>query len=114
MIRPGDVYWVQLQGDADTGARIPHPHVVIAQDEPIPGMVILCALTTNTRKISLPGNVLLNAGEANLPRQSAVEVSKQVRLEAAQLGDYIGALSQQRMEQIIAGIAFVQRSFFTR
>ncbi|MCA9912261.1 MAG: type II toxin-antitoxin system PemK/MazF family toxin [Anaerolineae bacterium] len=115
-IRQGDVYWVQLSGEDDMGLRIPHPHVVIQQDtlnqSPAVGTVVICALTTNARKISIPGNVLLEPGEANLPRQSAVEVSKISTIEKTHLGQYIGTLSEQRVRQILAGIRFVQRSFF--
>ncbi len=116
VIRQGDLYWVQLSGEVDMEPRIPHPHVVIQQDtlnqNPTVGTVVICALTTNARKISIPGNVLLELGEANLPRQSAVEVSKVSTIEKTQLGQYIGTLSEQRVSQILAGIRFVQRSFF--
>ena len=104
----GDVYWVQIANQSD----IPHPHVIIEQDTS--DTVVVCALTTNMRKISIPGNVLLETGEANLPRQSIVEVSKVLMLDRAALGDYIGTVSERRVKQIRAGIRFVQRSFFNR
>ena len=101
-IAPGDVFWVQGE------TRIRHPYVVIEMDE----MVTACAVTSNVRKISLPGNVLLEVGEANLTRPSVVEVSKRVTLHINQLGDPIGTLSSRRVAQIRAGIQFVERSFF--
>lgn len=68
-------------------------------------------LTSNIQRVSIPGNVLLEAGEANLPRQSVVEVSKVSTLEKSQLGDYIGTLDERRISQILAGMRFVQTSF---
>jgi hypothetical protein len=56
-----------------------------------------------------PGNVLLEAAEANLPRQSVVVVSQVSTVEKSQLGEYIGTLNEQRVDQILAGLRFLQR-----
>lgn len=107
VIQSGAVYW--LQPDS---TRIPHPHVVIYSDaSPLVGQVIVCAITTNRRKISMPANILLEAGEANLPSLSIIEVSKYFMIHQSELGGYIGLLSSRRVEQIISGIAFLRTSF---
>ncbi len=49
--------------------------------------VVVCALTTTLTQADVPRNVLLEMGEANLPQQSAVVVSKVLALPKAQLGD---------------------------
>lgn len=109
-INRGDVYWVQPD-DTD----FPHPHVVVQDDlfnhSRIP-TVVVCALTTNLKRASLPGNVLLDAGEANLPKHSVAEVSKLSSVEKARLGAYIGTLSDQRVQQLLSGIRFLQTGFF--
>lgn len=76
--------------------------------------MVVCGVTSNLRRANAPGNVLLDAGEANLPRQSIVEVSKVSTVAKSELGDYIGSLSRQRIKQILAGMRFLQRSFFDR
>ncbi len=117
LIHQGDVYWVQLAGADDAAPRIPHPHVVVQDDllnHSRLDTVVVCTLTSNLKRVNMPGNVLLAPGEANLPRQSVVEVSKLFAVEKARLGEYIGALSAERLAQIFAGMRFVQRSFFTR
>lgn len=115
LVNQGDIYWVQLEGTDTLEPRIPHPHVVI-QDNVLNhsrlSTVVVCALTSNLTRASLPGNVLLEVGEASLPRHSAVEVSKVSAIDKTQLGDYIGSLSEQRISQILAGMRFLQRSFF--
>lgn len=113
LIRQGDIFWLQLVTDDGAEPRIPHPHVII-QGNSGSNTVRLCALTSNLNRVAMPGNVLLDPGEANLSRRSVVEVSKVVTVERAQLGDYIGTLSDQRVTQILAGIAFVERSFLGR
>ena len=73
-----------------------------------------CALTSNLRRASWPGNILLEAGEAGLPRRSVVVVSQVSSVEKARLGEKIGSLSEARVEQILDGLRFQQRSFFGR
>lgn len=111
MINQGDVYWVKLKN-----SDISHPHVVLQDDvfnHSRISTVIVCALTSNIKRVSTPGNVLLDAGEANLPKQSVVEVAKVSTLEKTQLGEYIGALSPRRVDQILAGMRFIQTSFLS-
>lgn len=94
----GEIYWLHPQNG------IPHPHVIIGEKD---DSVILCAITTNMRKISIQGNILLNVGEANLTKPSIIEVSKMVTILKNQLGDYVGRLTDARMNQIMAGIRFI-------
>ena len=105
-INQGDIYWVSLEGSSYT-----HPHVVI-QDNVLNysriDTVVICALTTNMKRANMPGNVLLDAGEANLPKQSIVVVSQVSTVDKSQLGEYIGLLTGQRVEQILAGMKFLQ------
>ncbi len=105
---PGDIYWFTPDSAAGEGPRIPHPHVVSRVND---RTVELCALTSNLGRVSMPGNVLLDAGEANLPRQSVVEVSKRTTVETVRLGAYIGTLRAERVAQIAAGIRFIETSF---
>ena len=73
-----------------------------------------CALTSNLHRASEPGNVLLEPGEGNLPRQSVVVVSQVSSVDKARLGERIGSLSDTRVEQVLAGLRFQQASFFGR
>ncbi|MCC6615170.1 MAG: type II toxin-antitoxin system PemK/MazF family toxin [Anaerolineae bacterium] len=111
-IKRGDVYWVALANADVLEPAIPHPHVIIQINES-DHTVVACALTSNHKRVSLPGNVLLEAGEASLPRQSVVEVAKVITIEPSQLGDYIGMLDEWRIDQILAGIRFIQTAFLS-
>jgi mRNA interferase MazF len=107
-IHRGDLYWIapaDLQGPA-------HPHVVVQDDlfnHSRITTVVVCALTTNLAKGSELGNVVLDEGEGNLPQRSAVVVSQIDSVEKARLGARIGALSPDRVEQILDGLRFQQR-----
>ena len=104
IINQGDVYWLKLKEPAG----YPHPHVII-QEDVVNHTVVVCALTTNIKRVNIPGNVLLEAGEANLLRQSIVVVSHVSTVEKAQLGEYIGSLTKERVDQILAGMRFIER-----
>jgi mRNA interferase MazF len=116
-IHRGAVYWACVaRPDLESGAApaIAHPHVVLQEDalnhSRLP-TVVVCALTSNLHRVAEPGNVLLDAGEANLARQSVVVVSQVSSIEKAALGAYIGSLSAERVEQIFDGLRFQQASF---
>jgi mRNA interferase MazF len=107
----GDIYWVSLKEPNEAKPGYTHPHVVIQDDilnRSRINTVVVCALTTNSGKANAPGNVLLETDEANLPRQSIVVVSQVTTVDKAQLGVYIGSLTRQRINQILAGMRFLQ------
>ncbi|MBD2102535.1 type II toxin-antitoxin system PemK/MazF family toxin [Leptolyngbya sp. FACHB-261] len=111
----GDIFWIEP--DAIWGAvpSVRHPHVIVQEDvfnRSRVHTVVVCALTTNLRRASEPGNVLLHAGEGNLPRQSVVLVAQVSSVLKAHLGELIGALSEARVVQILDGLKFQQTSFF--
>lgn len=111
VINQGDVFWVALEGPDGSEPGYSHPHVVIQDDilnHSRINTVVVCALTTNLKRAKAPGNVLLEAGEANLPKQSVVVVSQVSTVEKSQLGEYIGSLTKERVNQILAGMQFLQ------
>lgn len=112
----GDVFWIGVRS-ADNAAPLAHPHVVVQDDVfnlSRVDTVIVCALTSNLHRANEPGNVLLDDGEANLPRQSVVVVSQISSVPKSDLGERIGTLSAERVERILGGLRFQQRSFFDR
>ena len=117
-INRGDIFWVKLETPGEAEAAIPHPYVIVQENllnHSRIHTVVACVLTSSIKRGgTTPGNVLLEAGEANLPKPSVVEVSKVTTLDKAQLGEYIGTLSEARTNEILAGMRFLQRSFFDR
>jgi len=105
-VRPGDVFWITPNETNGIESDHTHPHVVVqvnAQNK-----VIVCALTSNLKRAKEPGNVLLDEGEANLPRQSVVAASQVSTVDETQLGEFMGTLTEQRVHQILAGLRFLQ------
>ena len=69
--------------------------------------VLVCPLTTNLRRASAPGNVLLMEGEAHLPQQSVVNVSQVFTVNKSDLVEYLGTVSSRRVREILNGITLV-------
>jgi mRNA interferase MazF len=115
IIHRGDIFWITSDRSADSDDNYEHPHVIVQEDifnNSRIDTVVVCALTSNLHRATEPGNVLLDAGEGNLPKQSVVVVSHIASVPKGRLGERIGALSQARVEQVLAGLRFQQLSFF--
>ena len=79
VINQGDVYWVNLGEPTGSEPGYNHPHVVIQNNmfnHSRLCTVLVCALTSNLKRAAAPGNVLLDEGEANLPKRSLVIVRR--------------------------------------
>ncbi len=116
-INRGDIFWIAPDDSRGPAPCYSHPHVVVQDDvfnHSRISTIVVCALTTNLAKATEPGNVLLEPGEGSLPKPSVVVVSQISSVEKTRLGERIGALSAARVDQILAGLRFLQRSFFTR
>jgi mRNA interferase MazF len=110
VIRQGDIFWVDLGDPSGSEPGYRHPHVVIQNNVfnlSRISTVVVCALTSNLRRAQAPGNVLLEIDEANLPKQSVVNVSQIFTVDKMQLGEKIGTLSTERVGEILDGIGLV-------
>ncbi len=106
-IRQGDVYWIDLDEPRGSEPGYRHPHVVVQNNifnASKIGTVVVCALTSNLKRGEAPGNVLLKKGEANLKKDSVVNVTQLVTVDKTDLIEQIGALSPTRVRQIVDGI----------
>ena len=107
VINQGDVFWVELGEPEGSAPGYTHPYVVIQNNvfnQSRINTVVVCALTSNLKRAGAPGNVLLDACEANLPKQSVVLVSQIFTVDKAQLRDYIGSLPKRRIRQLLAAV----------
>lgn len=110
VINQGDVYWVDLDEPSGSGPGYRHPHIVIQNNifnRSRINTVVVCVLTSNLKRAKAPGNVLLEKGEANLSRQSVVNVSQIFTVDKGDLVERIGTLSRKRVRQILDGISLL-------
>jgi mRNA interferase MazF len=110
VIIQGDIFWVDLPRPQGSEPGLRRPYVVVQNNitnHSRISTVVVCSLTSNLRRAASPGNVLLRAGEANLPRRSVVNVSQLYTLDKSRLGKRIGTLSPERVREIVAGVTFL-------
>ena len=110
MIHQGDIYWIDLGEPSASEPGYRHPHVVIQNNlfnQSRLSTVIVCALSSNIRRAQVPGNTLLEMGEANLSKQSVALATQVFTVDKSQLAEYIGTVSPRRLRQILDGIRLV-------
>jgi mRNA interferase MazF len=108
VIRQGELYWLQFgtpHGAEPAGRR---PALVVQHDRfnrsAVP-TVLVAAITSNLRLAAMPGNVRLRKGEAGVELPSVVNVSQVRTVDRARLGDRIGQLGGERLQDVLAGLA---------
>jgi mRNA interferase MazF len=110
VILQGDVFWFDPGTPRGSGPGFRRPHVVVQSDAFNGSRIrttVLCAITSNLTRAKAPGNVLLQKGEANLPRPCVVNVSHIVTVDKSFLREKIGTLSRLRIAEIDAGLRLV-------
>jgi mRNA interferase MazF len=108
-IHRGGVYWIRR--DETDEAEILHPQVVVSDvaiDDGGTESVMVCGISTNMKKAYEFGNILLDDGEAGLPKKSVVVVSQLSTVPMRNVGGYIGTLGEERMREIARGMDQVE------
>ena len=107
VINQGDVFWIDFKESSGAEPGYRHPHVVVQNNifnRSRLNTVVVCALTSNLKRAESPGNVLLEKGEVNLPKQSVVNVTQIFTVDKGDLVERIGRLSRKRVRQILDGV----------
>ena len=87
-MRRGELWWASLSDPLGSAPGFRRPVVVIQCDpfnESRINTVVVAAVTSNLRLAKTPGNVLLDSGESNLPRDSVVNVSQIMTIDKSVL-----------------------------
>lgn len=104
VINQGDICWIDLGEPSGSGPGYRHPHVVIQNNifnSSRINTVVVCALTSNLKRAESPGNVLLEKGEANLPKKVVVNISQIFTVDKSDISGRIGSLSSNRLAQVL-------------
>ncbi|MBW2000662.1 MAG: type II toxin-antitoxin system PemK/MazF family toxin [Deltaproteobacteria bacterium] len=110
VIEQGEVYWVDLGEPRGSAPGYRHPHIVIQNDvfsASLINTVVVCVITSNLRRAKSPGNVVLEKGEANMPKKSVVNVTQIYTVDKRDLAEKIGKVSKDKLEQILDGLKLV-------
>ena len=110
VIKQGEVYWIDMGEPIGSEPGYRHPHVVVQNNifnTSLINTVIVCAITSNMARAKAPGNVVLQKGDANLPKKSVVNISQLFTVNKSELVDKIGCVSGRSMQKIIEGVKLI-------
>lgn len=111
-MRRGEVWWAELSDPvaSEPGSEASRPVLVIQSDDFNRSRirtVIAAVLTTNLRLAAAPGNVLVTADDAGLPRDSVVNVSQIITVDRTFLTERVGRIGDRLMVMVEDGIRTV-------
>ncbi len=107
VIRQGEVYWVDLGEPRGSEPDFRRPYIVIQNNifnTSRINTVVVCSITSNLRRGTAPGNVLLGKGEANLPKKSVVNITQISTVDKSDLMELVGRVSEKRVLEILDGL----------
>jgi len=110
VVERGQVWWADLDEPrgSEPGFRRP---LLIVQDDAFNQSrlrtVIAVVLTSNLRLLDAPGNVLIPAKAAGLPKDSVANVSQVITLDRAFLLESAGRIRGQALKDVENGLRLV-------
>jgi len=109
-IQRGEVWWADLAEPRRSEPGYRRPVLVVQADSFNLSQIqtaIVAAITTNLKLADAPGNVLLPARSAGLPRDSVVNVSQLLTLDRSFLTEHAGTLSPRLQRSVDEGLRTV-------
>jgi len=109
-IQRGEIWWADLPEPRRSEPGYRRPVLVIQADSFNRSRMqtaIVAAITTNLKLADAPGNVLLPARSAGLPRDSVVNVSQLLTLDRGFLTRHAGTLPPRLQRSVDEGLRTV-------
>lgn len=105
-----EVWWADLDEPRTSEPGFRRPVLIVQADAFNRSRLqtVLCVvLTSNTRLLDAPGNVLIAQGQSGLPRDSVANVTQVVTLDQAYLSEKVGRVPRKIMAKVDAGLRLV-------
>jgi mRNA interferase MazF len=106
-VSQGEVYWLDFGPASGSAPAERHPCVVVQSDAFNRSRIastVVCLITSNISRSRNPGNVLLKKGDANLPKDSVVNVTQVQTVDRSDLSERIGRLPAGKVDAIREGL----------
>ena len=105
-----EVWWADLDEPRESEPGFRRPILIVQADafnRSRLRTVIGVALSSNTRLLDAPGNVLLPASRTGLPRDAVANVTQLLTLDKEYLVDRAGRIAPKLMAQVARGMRLV-------
>ncbi|HEX8693200.1 MAG TPA: type II toxin-antitoxin system PemK/MazF family toxin [Longimicrobium sp.] len=109
-IRRGEIWWADLDEPRGSEPGYRRPLLIVQSDafnRSRIATVLAVVLTSNLRLVEAPGNVLVPARAAGLPKDSVANVSQLVTLDREFLEERVGRVPARLMAAVDAGLKLV-------
>jgi mRNA interferase MazF len=109
-INRGEIWWAALPDPAGSTPGYKRPILIIQANEFNKSKIntlIAVAITSNTRLVAAPGNILLSAKNSKLPKDSVVNVSQIITIDKSFLTEKVHTLSNAIVGQVDEGLRLV-------
>lgn len=110
VVERGQVWWADLDEPSGSGPGFRRPILVMQSDafnrsrlQTVVGVV----LTSNLRLVEAPGNVLIPAKTAGLPKDSVANVSQIITIDRDFLAEPAGRIRGQLLKDVENGLRLV-------
>ena len=106
----GDVFWADLKHSKGSEPKDKRPVVIVQRDSINRSKfqtVLVVPLTRQTKHANIPGNVLLQKADANLPRKSLARCTHVMVIDKSRLSEKTGTLTKKKMQDIMNHIIWV-------
>lgn len=110
VVQRREVWWADLDEPRGSEPGFRRPVLVVQADAFNRSRLqtVLCVvLTSNTRLLDAPGNVLVRQAESGLPRDSVANVTQVVTLDRHFLSENTGRIQPGTMAKVDAGLRLV-------
>lgn len=110
VINRGEIWWADLPEPTGSSPGYRRPVVIIQSDifnKTNLNTSIVALITTNLELEKMRGNVFLKKQHSGLPKDSVVNATQVFTLDKRLLLEFVGTLSERKMEQIDKGLRLV-------
>ncbi|TVP57568.1 MAG: type II toxin-antitoxin system PemK/MazF family toxin [Gemmatimonadales bacterium] len=110
VVQRREIWWADLEEPRGSEPGFRRPVIIVQADSFNRSRlrtVLAVVLTSNTRLLDAPGNVLLPAPSTGLPKDSVANVSQLVTLDKGYLSERTGRIPPRRMAFVDAGLKLV-------
>lgn len=107
VVRRGEIWWASLGEPRGSEPGYRRPLLIVQSDafnRSRISTILAAVITSNVRLATAPGNVLLPARSAGLPRDSVVNVSQLVTVDKMFLAERAGKLSDEQLRAVEDGL----------
>jgi len=110
VIKRGEIWWADLPEPIGSSPGFSRPVLIVQSDsfnKTNLNTSIVALITTNLDLAEMKGNVLLKKNQSDLPKDSILNVTQIFTIDKRLLVEYVGAVSERKMEQVEKGLRLV-------